>query len=363
MKKILIIQEYFPIYRQAFFDEIAKEHNLTVLVSKKPFFDINAEKRLYVQELGQIKEILKGKFFWSKKLLNYNFKEFDVVVLSAAPRNLSFLILMFYLKFLNIKTVFWGQHWSFTSTQFGYTIRMLLLKLADSILFYTDKECENYRKTFLGRNDKRIITGLNNGLDVKKINEYRTGFLFQERMFNIFFIGRLSSKTNLMLLIEAIRNSKYSAKIKLHIIGEGELKDKCISAVKKLGLSEQIIFYGSIKEEEKIAKIANQCSLFVYTGAVGLSLIHAMAYGLPCIVHKDYKAHGPEVSALIESGGGDFYEKNNLVSLTHLLDLYLINRDLLEEFSRNNIQLISQSYNALDMSKRFNIMIGNIISD
>ena len=31
-------------------------------------------------------------------------------------------------------------------------------------------------------------------------------------------------------------------------------------------------------------------------GAVGLSLIHAMAYGLPCLVHSNRLQHMPEIA-------------------------------------------------------------------
>ena len=43
--------------------------------------------------------------------------------------------------------------------------------------------------------------------------------------------------------------------------------------------------------------------IFVYPGEVGLSLIHAMAYGLPCLVHSDRLKHMPEISI---SKGNEF---------------------------------------------------------
>ena len=59
----------------------------------------------------------------------------------------------------------------------------------------------------------------------------------------------------------------------------------------------KINWYGKLIDEKDISNIANRCRIFVYPGAVGLSLIHAMAYGLPCLIHSDRCNHMPEIAA------------------------------------------------------------------
>lgn len=353
-KKILIIQEFFPIYRKPFFDLLAQEYDLTLVVSKANFSNINADKNCaYVKEVGNLKEIMSGIFFWQSDLLNVNFTEYDTIVLSAAPRNLSFLYLMFYLKIVGKQTIFWGQYWSATSTKIGFSIRMLLLRLASGVLFYTDEECDDYKKTFFGKNDHRPILGLNNGLDIQKIQQYRKNYDLN-RIYNILFIGRLTGKSNLMQLVSALNILKFKDNVRLHIIGDGELMQECKKYVRQNNLEKNVIFYGSIIAEENIASIINECSLFVYPGDVGLSLIHAMSYGLPCIIHDNLKQHGPEVAALLQSGGGVFFEKNNVKNLAASIDKYFENLDDLLIHSKLNIEIIENKYNVISMVKTFN---------
>ena len=68
-------------------------------------------------------------------------------------------------------------------------------------------------------------------------------------------------------------------------------------------------------EEPDIAQIANRCRLFVYPGGVGLSLIHAMAYGLPSIIHDDRWRHMPEIAAFQDGRTGRTFEREDPGSL------------------------------------------------
>lgn len=352
-KKVLIIQEYFPVYRKPFFDLLAKKYDLTLIVSDSNFGSINAEEDVsYVKKIGKLKSYLKGNFFWLENLTNVDFNQYHIIVLGAAPRNLSFLYLMFYLKMRGKKTIFWGQFWSATSSKFGFMLRMLLLQLSSAIMFYTEKECVDYKKTFLGRNDIRPLMGLNNGLDVEVISRYKLRYDIN-RGTNILFIGRLTDKSNLLQLLAAINISKYRDDLKLHIIGDGEILNNCNEWVVENKLERNIIFHGALTKEEDIARVVNKCLIFVYPGDVGLSLIHAMAYGLPCIIHDNFLQHGPEIAALLESKGGIFFQKNNVDNLKNNLDIYLDNKELLVNHSYSNFKIVEKKFNHIEMSNAF----------
>lgn len=359
-KKVLIIQEYFPVYRKPFFDLLAKKYDLTLIVSDSNFGSINAEEDVsYVKKIGKLKSYLKGNFFWLENLTNVDFNQYHIIVLGAAPRNLSFLYLMFYLKMRGKKTIFWGQFWSATSSKFGFMLRMLLLQLSSAIMFYTDKECLDYKKTKIGKVSNKPIIGLNNGLDLRNISKFREEYSL-DREYSILFIGRLTEKSNLLQLLEAITISKFRKKIKLNIIGNGELLDICKIFVNEKSINNNVIFHGSLTDEKEISKVVNKCALFIYPGNVGLSLIHAMSYGLPCIIHNNHKHHGPEVSALIDSSGGTFYSKNSIYSIAESIDQYFINKDIMLKHSMLNLNKINLTFNIDNMAERFSDLVEDL---
>src|SRR5690606_32831442 len=101
--------------------------------------------------------------------------------------------------------------------------------------------------------------------------------------------------------------------VHLNIIGDGPERSTLEGLASELGVQAQIIWHGGITNEGEIARIANKCRLFVYPGAVGLSLLHAMAYGLPSIIHDDRWRQGPEVAAFYSAGSGTTFTSGDSV--------------------------------------------------
>ena len=101
-----------------------------------------------------------------------------------------------------------------------------------------------------------------------------------ERKLKVLFLGRLTKKSNINILIKAF-NSNQLKDVELNFIGKIDYGLDFVSNYK----TKNIIFHGEIINEEEISRIANECRIFVYGGSVGLSLIHAMNYGLPLIYY------------------------------------------------------------------------------
>ena len=103
---------------------------------------------------------------------------------------------------------------------------------------------------------------------------------------NIMALGRLNKNKCYDELIEIMDIvHKKNTNIKLHIIGDGEEKDKLTKLVKDKGLEKNIIFEGFLSKE-KINEMMEKCSLFVSCArkeSFGVSIIEAMSYGIPCV--------------------------------------------------------------------------------
>lgn len=354
--RFIIVQEVFPVYRKPLFDILSDKLNFKLLVSEESLGDITVfDQSEYVVRRGIIKNFFGGKFFWQTSLLNYGFSKNDIVVLSASPRNLTMMILLAKLKMQGIKTVLWGHYESANGTRLNHYIRMCLLKLASGILFYTDLEASRYKSTLSRDNNSQKILGLNNGLAIKEISNFRISYEknINERNFNILFIGRLTKKTKLELLLRSISYCKSKDKIKLHVIGDGELREFFLKLANDLNVDKLVIWHGTKTCEQEISKIANNCALFIYPGDVGLSLIHCMSYGLPCLIHDNRKHHNPEADALFENTEAIYFKENDYIDLSLKIDKLLESEKIRVNQSFQNLKIVENKYNVEKMAQKF----------
>lgn len=298
IQKVIIVQPALPAYRLDFFERLAKElgerFKIYYSSSNLGILTDSISPHHWTVRTGEIKSLLPG-VTWQKGIITIPIKRGDIIVIPGDARCLSNIILLIRAKLIGAKTILWGQLWSATSKKYRFLLRILLMRLANNLLFYTDLEAITYRQKY-SPNDNRIITSLNNGININPIVSLRKKYDIENRGSELLFIGRLTEKTNLRLLIHALAEAELN-EVYLHIIGDGPDANILKKLADSLGISEKIRWHGATTDETKIANIANRCAIFVYPGGVGLSLIHAMAYGLPAILHNDVSTHMPEIAA------------------------------------------------------------------
>ncbi len=356
IRSVIFVQPTVPRYREGFFECLHNKigGHLVVYASKIDMGIITERRSILKWErpLGSMISILPG-LLWQQGVLDIPIKRNDLVIVSGAPRCLTNLFLLAKAKWRGAKTMWWGHYWSSTSSQWRADIRLKLMRQADSALFYTDREVNEFRCQYSAQSDFPVFA-LNNGVDNREIKAVRCSYTAEKRGKRVLFIGRLTNKSNLTMLLDALAH-KMCADVGLDVIGDGQDLSALRSKADKLGLSERIAWHEGLVDEEKIAAIANHCRIFVYPGAVGLSLIHALCYGLPVIVHNDRWAHMPEIAAFEEgsNSNGVSFEKGSVSSLTNTIASLIADAQRLEAMSRTAIALTDKSFNTDAMVDRF----------
>jgi glycosyltransferase involved in cell wall biosynthesis len=143
-------------------------------------------------------------------------------------------------------------------------------------------------KTILrGHNIENKIKIVPLGVDLKKfkpdliMRSIMRKKLGLENKFVIGYHGRLSTEKNIKLLVDSFQNiKKRIPKSKLLIIGDGDEK-KWFSKQNKI--IEDIVNIGFVDNPEKYLLAVDVYILPSQTETTGLSLMEAMAIGLPCI--------------------------------------------------------------------------------
>lgn len=114
-----------------------------------------------------------------------------------------------------------------------------------------------------------------------------------EKKYDLVTVGRITAVKNLELIVDAIKlcQTNFSQSYTLQICGDSYVsqdvayKEKLKNYIKEQGLSDQIIFAGSVQRNE-LRHHLNAAKAFVFAspGGVGKVSVEAMACGLPLII-------------------------------------------------------------------------------
>jgi glycosyltransferase involved in cell wall biosynthesis len=326
-KKITIVQITVPLYRVAFFSGLEsvlnrKGHQLRVCTG--------IEKRNYPKTVD-------GSFTWLDRSYTFlKYKNFEIplqrsinclqidsntILILYGDKNciLTTIFLMVKARWKKSTVVWWGQYYPQEKKKsIGFSIRKYLMKQADGILLYTFKEEEDARLTF---DPNTYIGCTNNSVDTSYMCEYYTKNNKEkdwstkgtaDKPLVISFIGRFTRKSKVWLipnLIASLKDDGINAMCK--VIGGGKYEKLLLEEVKKYGVEKQILMEGEIYDESKITNILFSCDCMFYPGSVGLSLLHAMALGLPCLLKEGARNHNPEYCYVVPGQNSLFYNEKS----------------------------------------------------
>ncbi len=359
---VIIVQPAIPSYRVPFFNRLAESlgTDFRVYASREPSLgalNANDEAHLWHRPLSPMRSVFPG-LSWQSGAIAIPLVKGDILVVSGQPRTLSTLVLLVKARAAGARTIWWGHFWTSTSKRWRAAIRFALMGLSEAILFYTDREVTESRAQGRVAPQKKVYA-LNNGLDTKNISQFRDAYDPQTRQRDLLFIGRLIDKAEMELLIQALATPE-CAKVTADIIGDGPNLSHLQQLAEHLDVADRICWHGSIVKENEIARIANQCKVFIYPGSVGLSLIHGFAYGLPAIVHNDRWTQMPEIAAHQPGRTGSTFESRSSSSLANTIAGLLSQPGQLKAFSDHALDVIAISYNVDDMARRFCVLVQSL---
>jgi glycosyltransferase involved in cell wall biosynthesis len=360
--RVIFCQPALPAYRVDFFDRLAKllgqrfalyysPTDMGVLTQRtQPFH--------WERPVGLMQPLIPGVIEWQPGVMSVPMHRGDTLIVCGGPRTVSTLVLLLKARLRRVKTIWFGHYWSSTSKSYRFYLRMMLMKLAHAVLFYTDQEVEEYRDGF-GHNDRRPLSAVNNGINVDPIAEVSLPYRAADRPRDILLIGRIQEKCQADLLIEALADPRLTG-VRLQIVGDGPARPELELLAEQLQVSHAVVWHGGTSDEAEIAKVANGCRLFIYPGAVGLSLIHAMAYGLPAIVNNDRWGNMPEITAFEEGSTGVVFARDDKADLIEKIILAIDDAESLDRWSDEALRRAHHLYNTSGMADRVVSLINQL---
>uniref|UniRef100_UPI004049E684 glycosyltransferase family 4 protein n=1 Tax=Flavobacterium sp. TaxID=239 RepID=UPI004049E684 len=334
--RLLIHQENLYEYRIELLNQLGKFYDLFVLTSNDQLVS-----KEYNFKIIKGNRIVIGKFVFNLGVFKLIIYRFDKYILLS---NLYYpLSIFFFFMIPKEKRILWGCETG--KRNLGLMFRVLMMKLSKSLIVYNDWEKENLIKYNIDLN--KIFVG-NNTIHIPNAS-----INFKAEKTSLIYVGRLQERKKIDLLLRAFSklNASIRVRIKIEIIGDGDIKQNLIKLSESLNIDKSVIFHGAITNHVKLKRIFDRSYAYVSPDAIGLGLQHSFAYGVPVITSKDgYK--GAEYYHLVDGKNCILWSANEK-SLEDAIEQVLI-KDI-------NFSMSVNCFNYYKESLSVKIMVENFI--
>jgi glycosyltransferase involved in cell wall biosynthesis len=368
--RVAIVVNFLTSYREGFYRRLLATEGLSVTIychEPPSHLNLTSIHRQFAEHV----RIVPGRFLFGEKIVLSDlpwrdlFSIYDVVYVEGNPRYVSLALLATLLRLTGRRVVLWAMVHSFRNFPVGLALRLAWYRMFSQVLVYSDAEA-NYLsdKGFGGQ-----IVGINNGVDYELILKAAEDWSFSKlRTWGesngisgrkiILSCSRLDKKNKFEQILQVLPQiiEKHPALLWC-VIGDGPERIALEAQTRQLGLTPHVRFLGRIYDENEQAPWFLSSQMLAHPGAIGLTLLHAMAFGLPVITHKDPKRHGPEFAAMIPGEHGLTHSEDALAEIANSM-LELLNKERqCRAMGQAGQKVVRDCYNTGVMVERFLKMI------
>lgn len=313
--RVRVVQPVIPRYREPFFRMLAARPGIELEV----WADLAGQGSLAnAPDSGAYRRVHApcrnwGPFVWQPSLMRAVDGGADVVVTHWNARYVHLLPAIRKAHRRGVGIALWGHGIGKRESAWKRSLRERCGRAADAVILYTPGVAAELLAS--GFDPKRVFVAPNS-LDLGPIDRAAAAWtdarvreslaatgLRPGRV--IVFISRLEPDKRVDLLIAAFREiAGRHPDLGLVILGDGPERPALEELARASGLVDRIRFEGAVHDEDRIAPWMRAALCMAYPGPIGLSLLHAFAYGVPVITHADRQGHGPEIEALVEGTNG-----------------------------------------------------------
>lgn len=327
MPIVTLVSLSAPHYRKRIFELLESELGTSFIFGEDDNIKQLDPKQFIDARTVPLDYIAVDKVYKMPKVIK-SVKSSDIVIDDMGIMCLTSWLNLVISKFRNRKVYLWTHGWYGREGFLKKILKRLYSGLADGTLLYGNYARRLMEKNGLNPNKLHVI---HNSLDydnqllirAKLINSdiYRTHFGNPAPI--LIFIGRLTEVKRIDMLLDALSKLKKRGRdYNLVIVGAGPMGDDLISQANKLGIHKNVWFYGASYDENENGILLYNADLCIAPGNIGLTAIHAMTYGCPCISHDNFPMQMPEFEAIVDGQTGSFFNHNSIGSLCDSIEAW-----------------------------------------
>lgn len=344
--RVAVQQASLASYRVPVFRELAKSPglSLTVLSGGLKDFDNQTSTDFQVDEIPIRRiRVLGIPVFWhGAQWQAVNRRRFDVAVLVWNVQYVHLIPSLLRARLTGVRVVLWGHGYSKRESWLRRFPREVVARFGDALLFYDHQTARDFvsrhswakSRCYVAANtiDTTSIFQCRDRLVGRPVDENSTADpLLEFRQSKnlpgptLLYVSRFDPGNRVELLIEAVSRLVIDKpSLRLVIIGKGNPESDSIRLqIDQLALASHVIVKGAIYNEEELAPWFCSANVFVYPSNIGLSLNHAMAYGLPVVTSDALEKQNPEIHYLIQGKNGFLFKDGCVDELVKVIRLAL----------------------------------------
>jgi len=330
--KIAVVYHFYAHYRQAIIEKLAADtlHEWTFYGDYGDYSSNikAAEFTSCVNFIHKKCRLLIGGFMWQSGLLKVALSsDYNSIIFLGSDRFIATWIAAFLARITGKKVLFWSHGWTKKPRGITGLIRKVFYNLGNDLLLYGHwAKCVAIQQGFKPEH----VHVIGNSLDVSaqklamlsisnsRPMQVRKELFGNEQIPVISCTSRLIINRRLDLLFKAVAALDLRGyKINIALVGDGPERKSLEELAKSLNIN--VAFIGACYDEKRIGEILLASCLVVAPGMIGLSAMHALAFGVPVITHGNAERQMPEFEAVIPGVTGDLFEDGNLNSLIETL--------------------------------------------
>lgn len=363
--RVVVQQPCLPKYRLPVFQELAGRPGirLTLLYGDHPLGPASVEPQGLDAQFVPIRRVgAAGQWLlWhSAQWSPARRPRADVLILSWDLHYASLVPSLLRARRNGVATILWGHGFSKHEAAVRKTLRDGVARLATALLFYDRTTAAGFRAG--GWDPQRVFVAAN-ALDDRPIRAARTRWTdTPDRLHEfktrhgllpgpvILFVSRLLPENRVDLLLQAAPAlAARHPGMRVVLIGQGPEESRLRAMAADLGIADRVRFEGAIYDEDQLAPWFLSATLFCYPANIGLSLVHAFAYGLPVVTSARREAQNPEIDALKPGENGLVYDDGDIASLQAALDNLCTDTGLRARLARGASETVERSFNLRTM--------------
>lgn len=216
-------------------------------------------------------------------------------------------------------------------------LEKLMSTYTDVVITMNNEDFQNSKKYSLG---KSVIALNGVGIDINRFNRItiqdkislRNKFNFEKEDFILIYPAEFTKRKNQELLLMIFKDLVSEIdKIKLVLVGRGELMGKSKQLAKDLGISIHVSFLGYRNDVDELLKMSDLLVTTSISEGLPINVQEALACGIPVVASK-IRGH---VDLIVESENGMLFDLDDRITAVNCIRAIFENGKFREKLSVN----------------------------
>jgi glycosyltransferase involved in cell wall biosynthesis len=341
--RVVLLQPFLSHYREPIYSLLCRQECpnpkysfWSDLVSNNGIKTIDFQKSKIAPQNGglywqKISNVWFGKIFlWQSAAIGLALdKECDCIIFPGTMYHLLTWISAILARIRGKRVLMWTHGYLREEKSFKGWVREKFYRLANGLLLYGNRGRQLLRKRGF---DPECLYVVYNSLNYEKqckvrdncsaeaLKSFRQSLFLLSNPPVLIFVGRLTPQKKLSMLIDAAHIvKKKGIELNILFVGDGPERKNLEQLVLRYSMAINVVFYGACYTEEELGPLFMLSDLCVAPGEIGLTCMHALAYGIPVVTHDNPDLQMPEWEAIQPGITGEFFRYGDVQDLARVI--------------------------------------------